>query len=49
MAKYNIGRGFSFDGKKQRTKGQVVELSGDELKFAQENRCIAKPIEKKEK
>ena len=50
MAKYNIEKGFCFEAKAgTRRKGTVVELSGKELEFAQDNKCVSKVKEKKEK
>ena len=49
MAKYIIDKGFCFDGKVgTRKKGSVIELSGKELEFAQNNKCVSKAKEEKE-
>lgn len=49
MAKYLVKKGFRADVKdaKQRKKDSVVELSGKELEFAQENGCVKKVEEPK--
>ena len=51
MAKYIVDKGFRSGEKdaKMRQKGSVVELSGKELEFAQDNKCVSKFVEKKEK
>ncbi len=46
MAKYNVLKGFRADDKDgvkcpTRQKGTVVELSGDELKFAKSKKCVS--------
>jgi len=44
MAKYIVDRGFRATEKdsKMHRKGDVVELSGKELDFAQDNKCVSK-------
>ena len=44
MAKYVIDKGFRCGEKdaEMRKKGTVVELSGKELEFALENKCVTK-------
>lgn len=50
MAKYIVDKGFCFDEKTgTRKKGSIVDISGDELKFAQEKKCVTKYTEKKDK
>ena len=50
MAKYTVDKGFCFDEKSgNRRKGTVVELSGKELEFAHDNKCVTKFAEKEEK
>ena len=51
MAKYTVDKGFRALDKesKMRRKGTVVELSGKEIEFAQDNKCVTKFVEKKEK
>ncbi len=51
MAKYTIDKGFRALDKdsKMRRKGSVIELSGKELEFAQENKCVTKFKEEKSK
>jgi len=40
-AKYQVMRGFCYaEELGTRTKGQIVELSGDELKFAKVKHCV---------
>jgi len=39
--KYQVMRGFCYSEELgTRTKGQVIELSGDELKFAKVKECV---------
>ena len=49
MAKYTIDKGFRSLEKdaEMRRKGTVVELSGKELEFAQDNKCVTKFKEEK--
>tara|TARA_Y100000310_G_C20481386_1_gene714832 strand:+ start:287 stop:442 length:156 start_codon:yes stop_codon:yes gene_type:complete len=48
MAKYTVVKGFNFSEETgMRKKGQVADISGDELKFAKENDCVVKFEEKK--
>lgn len=49
MAKYTIDKGFRSGEKdaEMRKKGAVVELSGKELEFAQDNKCVSKYVEPK--
>ena len=51
MAKYTVDKGFRALEKdsEMRRKGSVVELSGKELEFAQDNKCVTKFVAKKEK
>jgi hypothetical protein len=44
MAKYIVDKGFRATEKdsKQRKLGAIVELSGKELEFAQDNKCVTK-------
>ncbi len=44
MAKYTVDKGFRSleEGAKMRRKGDVVELSGKELEFAHDNKCVTK-------
>tara|TARA_R110000787_G_scaffold4438_1_gene17003 strand:- start:75 stop:227 length:153 start_codon:yes stop_codon:yes gene_type:complete len=44
MAKYIVDKSFRATEKdsKQRKLGAIVELSGKELKFAQDNKCVTK-------
>jgi hypothetical protein len=44
MAKYIVNKGFraTEEDSKQRSQGSVVELSGKELEFAQDNKCVTK-------
>ena len=49
MAKYTVDKGFRAAEKdsKQRRQGSVIELSGKELEFAQDNKCVTKFVEPK--
>ncbi len=49
MAKYTIDKGFRSLEKdsKMHRKGDVVELSGKELEFAHDNKCVTKVKEEK--
>ena len=49
MDKYTVDKGFRAIEKdsKMRRKGSVIELSGKELEFAQDNKCVTKFVEKK--
>ena len=49
MAKYIIETSFraTEKGSKQHKLGAIVELSGKELAFAQENKCVTKVKEEK--
>ncbi len=49
MAKYTIDKGFRAleNDSKMHRKGDVVELSGKELEFAQDNKCVTKYKEPK--
>lgn len=50
MAKYNVDKGFCFDEKSgTRRKGSIVDLSGKELEFAHDNKCVSKVKEEKAK
>ena len=51
MAKYIVDKGFRALEKdsKMRRKGDVVELSGKELEFAHDNKCVSKFKETKAK
>lgn len=51
MDKYTVDKGFRATGEdsEQRRKGDVVELSGKELDFAHDNKCVTKFKKKKEK
>ena len=51
MAKYTVDKGFRSKEKdaEMRRKGSVIELSGKELEFAQDNKCVTKFEEKKSK
>jgi hypothetical protein len=40
-SKYLVDKGFRHD-EIMRNKGSVVELAGDELMFALENKCVTK-------
>jgi hypothetical protein len=44
MAKYIVDKGFRSTEKDSvmRQKGKVIELSGKELEFAQDNKCVSK-------
>ena len=44
MAKYTVDKGFRSKEKdaKMHRKGDVVELSGKELEFAHDNKCVTK-------
>jgi len=43
MATYHVDKGFRFaEETETRRKGQVVELSGDELIFALERKCLTR-------
>ena len=49
MAKYIVDKGFCFDAKVgTHKKDSVIEISGKELEFAQDNKCVSKFKEKKE-
>jgi hypothetical protein len=49
MTKYIIDKGFCFGVKLgTRKKGSIIELSGKELEFAQDNKCVSKFKEEKE-
>ncbi len=49
MAKYIIDKGFRAEEKdsKMHRKGTIVELSGKELEFAHDNKCVTKVKEEK--
>jgi hypothetical protein len=51
MARYTVDKGFRSLEKdaKMHRKGDVVELSGKELEFAHDNKCVTKFKEDKEK
>jgi len=43
MATYHVDKGFRFDDScETRRKGEILELSGEELIFALENKCLTK-------
>ena len=43
MATYQVDKGFrASEESETRFKGEVLELSGDELIFALENKCLTK-------
>jgi hypothetical protein len=48
MAKYIVDKGFRSLEKDavMRRKGDIVELSGKELDFAHDNKCVSKVAEK---
>jgi len=49
MTKYTVDKGFRAEEKdsKMHRKGDVVELSGKELEFAHDNKCVTKVKEEK--
>jgi hypothetical protein len=51
MAKYIVDKGFRAEEKdsKMRRKGDIVTLSGKELEFAHDNKCVSKVKETAEK
>jgi hypothetical protein len=51
MAKYIVDKGFRALEKdsKMRRKGDVIELSGKELEFAHDNKCVSKFKEEEDK
>ncbi len=51
MALYTVDKGFRAEDKnsKMHRKGDVVELSGKELEFAHDNKCVTKVKEEKAK
>jgi len=51
MAKYIVDKGFRALEKdsKMHRKGDIVELSGKELEFAHDNKCVSKVKEEEAK